>query len=108
MLLLLDLTEAFNTVDQNIILSQLEMFVSLKVTVLQWFCSYMCGRIVYVNMGTFFSGETPLICNVPHGLNLSPALFALCMLPLGSIFFLNYKISFHCFADDCILKCVCL
>lgn len=97
-ILLLDLSAAFDTVDHDILLSRLEFHAGLKGSALQWFQSYLSGRSFYVNMGPHSSKISPLNYGVPQGSILGPALFALYLLPLGSIF--SGYISFHCFGDD--------
>ena len=84
-LVLLDLSAAFDTVDHAIMLDRLREWVGISGSALQWFASYLSGRSFSVAVGPFSSHSTPLSCGLPQGSVLAPLLFALYMLPLGII-----------------------
>ena len=98
-LVLLDLSAAFDTIDHNILLQRLEHQIGIKGTALSWFRSYLsdCSQFVHVNDES--SINTTVSHGVPQGSVLGPILFALYMLPLGNII-RNHSINFHCYADD--------
>lgn len=98
-LLLFDLSAAFDTVDHKILISRLEQCVGIEGSTLDWFESYLNARMFSVSLDGFSSSVSVLDYGVPQGSILSPALFSLYLLPLGTIFS-KHGVSFHFYADD--------
>lgn len=63
-LVLLDLTAAFDTVDHSILISRLEHWVGIRDTILDWFKAYLDGTFC-VRLSEFESSSAPLSCGVP-------------------------------------------
>ncbi len=98
-LLLLDLTAAFDTVDHDILIARLKNHVGVQGLALKWFSSYLKDRTFSVSLGDYSSPTAPLVCGVPQGSILGPILFSLYMLPLSFIFE-KFGIHYHLYADD--------
>ncbi|TWW78155.1 putative RNA-directed DNA polymerase from transposon X-element [Takifugu flavidus] len=99
MLVLLDLSAAFDTVDHSILLHRLEHVIGIKGTALDWFRSYLSDRYQFAHVHGVPSSYSRVSHGVPQGSVLGPILFTLYMLPLGNII-RQHGINFHCYADD--------
>ena len=98
-LLLLDLSAAFDTVDHAILLSRLRDRFGVSGTALAWFQSYLSVRSQFVSIDGKRSSRRGLSCGVPHGSVLGPFLYLLYTSPLGDIC-RKHGLSFHLYADD--------
>ena len=99
LLVLLDLSAAFDLIDHQLLLSRLQHEVGMTDTVLAWFRSYLCNRKQHVTVNSSSSTETILTCGVPQGSVLGPVLFSLYTTQLGKIIE-DHGLSRKLFADD--------
>ena len=72
MLVLLDLSAAFDTIDHNILLNRLEKRYGITGTALGWFRSYLTDRTQSVCINNQESDKLPLKYGVPQGSKLGP------------------------------------
>jgi hypothetical protein len=94
-LILIDFSNAFNTVDHEILLALLE-HLNVSSLALRWFSAYLQGRQQAVRVDRALSDWCDLATGVPQGGILSPLLFSI---------FINFitpelRCSYHLYADD--------
>lgn len=85
LLVLLDLSSAFNTVNHYISLTRLRDRFAITSTVLEWIRSYLTSRSASVRIGTICSSVSTLCNEVPNRFVLGPILFTLYVSPLEDI-----------------------
>ncbi len=71
-LVLLDLSAAFGTVDHNILLNRLENFVGISGSALAWFKSYLSDHHQFVAVNGEVSYRSQVQYGVPQGSVLEP------------------------------------
>ena len=98
-LLLLELSAAFDIIDHQILLSRLETVFGICSTALQWFRSYLLDRNQCVVVNNSASSSSPVMFGVPQGSVLGPVLFVLYTTPLSEII-ANHPVNHQLFADD--------
>ena len=97
-LVLLDLSAAFDTVDHGILLSRLSNRFGFTGTVLEWFRSYLSDRTQFVQVNGACSASHVLEFGVPQGSVLGPLLYSMYTSPLGEI--ARHQMFYHFYADD--------
>jgi len=76
-LVLLDLSAAFDTIDHQILLQRLDHLIGLKGSALSWFKSYLSDRFQFVHVHDESSSRTKVCFGVPQGSVLGLILFTL-------------------------------
>ena len=99
--MLLDLSAAFDTVDQEKLLNILHDEIGIEGIALKWFKSFLHGRSQSVKIGNSYSDERELKYGVPQGSISGPDLFNIYM----RSFYMNFdprkiKTNVFGFADD--------
>ena len=101
MLLLLDPSAAFDTVNHDILLTRLHSKYSISGISLEWFHSCLTNRSQFAlieGCGSSRSQSRELKCGVPQGSVLGPSLYVLYTAPADILRF--REIQFHFYADD--------
>ena len=99
LLVLLDLSAAFDTTEHSILLNILQQDVGVVGTALNWFDSFLSGRKKRILVGDKTSDDFNLNCGVPQGSCMGPILFTLYVSRLFKIIFQHLP-SIHGYADD--------
>ena len=104
---LLNLSAAFDTLDNSVLLHRLETTFGIHSLALSWFKSYLTERFQSVIIDGEMSSPSLLACGVPQGSVLGPVLFTLYSQPLSEVIS-SHGCVFHKYADDTELSKSCL
>ena len=99
LLVLLDLSAAFDTIDHSVLLQRLQNMFGVDGDALQWFRAYFNSRSQAVTISEQSSAAVPLTTGVPQGSVAGPALFPRYTQPIGDIV-QSHGMDFHLYADD--------
>ncbi len=99
MLVLLDLSAAFDTIDHEILLKRLSRWCGINGTALKWFQLYLKERTQTVSVGSSHSKYKTLKYGVPQGSVLGPILFSIYNSTIEEIIE-KHNICYHLYADD--------
>ena len=99
LLVSLDLSAAFDTIDHSTLLSRLSTSFGVNGTALAWLTSYLSNRSQTIRIGSVSSDPSTCFSGVPQGSVLGPILFSLYISPIGKIVS-SHGISHQQYADD--------
>ena len=98
-LLMLDLSATFDTIDHDILLSRLCNVYGITGNALDWFRSYVTGRIQPVVIKDSVSVDQGLDFGVTQGSVLGPRIYCMYTKPVSDII-QRHGLSHHSYADD--------
>ena len=98
-LVTLDLSTAFDTIDQCQLLSLLNAEFGVHAKALSWLETYLEARTQRVKIDDAMSETIPLTCGVPQGSVLGPVLFTIYTMPMQQIL-RKHGVVYHKYADD--------
>ena len=99
LLVLLDLSAAFDTIHHDKLIQRLESDCGVAAKALSWFKSYLSDRFQRVSVNGGLSKKFPLCQGVPQGSCLGPLLFIIYTRKLFDIVERHLP-KVHCYADD--------
>ena len=99
LLVALDMSAAFDTVEHSVLITRLENSFGLGGSAIMWIQSYLADRTQYVHIESAYSSNTDCPCGVPQGSVLGPLLFVAYTAPMSSIAS-DYGVQYHQYADD--------
>ena len=99
LLVLLDLSAAFDTIEHQALLSRLKLSFGIRGYALEWIASYLSDRTQCVSFENNFSQSRHLSCGVPQGSCLGPLLFTMYASKLSDII-KGHLPRAHAYADD--------
>jgi hypothetical protein len=106
LLVLLDLSAAFDTIDHSVLLQRLRNMFGVDGDALDWFRAYFSNRFQAVSIDQQSSAAVPLTTGVPQGSVAGPALFPRYTQPIGDIV-RAHGMNLHLYADDTQLYVSC-
>jgi len=99
LLISLDLSAAFDTVDYSVLLKRLSCSFGVTGNVLSWIQSYLCDRTQSVRIGSHSSPPNPFLVGIPQGAVLGPLLLSIYTSPISTIA-KSHQVSQQQYADD--------
>ena len=99
LLVLLDLSAAFDTIDHVILFAILKKYIGFDGNALKLIMSYFSDRTQRVQIDGILSEFASIVCGVSQGPVSEPLKFCLYMLPLSAILRFH-KIGYHVYAGD--------
>ena len=99
LLVLLDLSAAFDTIHHDKLIGRLESDLGITDNALAWFKSYLSDRFQRVSVNGSLSDQFPLKQGVPQGSCLGPLLFTIYTRKLFEIVERHLP-QVHCYAED--------
>ncbi|KAI0223362.1 putative RNA-directed DNA polymerase from transposon BS [Lamellibrachia satsuma] len=97
-LVLLDLSAAFDTVDHRLLLVKLHE-IGIRDNAHRWIQSYLSQRTQAVKVDNITSRSVGLCSGVPQGSVLGPLFFTICCLGFNHVFE-HHQLRYHMYADD--------
>lgn len=99
LLVLLDLSAAFDTIDHEVMIARLESLFGVQGQALEWLKSYFSGRTQRIIINSCSSSPVQLSTGIPQGSVAGPGTFPAYTQPIGTLAH-HHDISLHLYADD--------
>jgi len=98
----LDLSAAFDTIDKSTLLARLQISFGVDGLALEWISSYLSNRSQHVRVGSVRSPSSVCEYGLPQESVLSPILFTLYVAPVAHVLS-SFCVDHHQYADDTLL-----